>query len=55
MKNILFIGGSGQLGSEMINSFTDYSLFNISYKPHQLAKHIPISRELDFNQNSQNI
>jgi hypothetical protein len=34
MKNILFIGGSGQLGAKVISVFTPYHVVNIDFKPH---------------------
>lgn len=34
MKNILCIGGSGQLGSKILNLFTPYNVVNVDFKPH---------------------
>ena len=39
MKNILCIGGSGQLGSKVVSIFKGHNLVNVDFTPHAEAKH----------------
>ena len=39
MKNILCIGGAGQLGTKVISTFQQHQVVNIDFKPHPTAKH----------------
>ena len=39
MKNILCIGGSGQLGSKVISVFGKHKVFNVDFRPHSSAAH----------------
>lgn len=39
MKNILCIGGSGQLGHAVVSKLAKYHVFNADFKPHELAHH----------------
>ena len=39
MKNILCIGGSGQLGQLVVSALSKYHVFNVDFKPHQSAYH----------------
>lgn len=34
MKNILCIGGSGQLGSRVVSILSQYNVVNVDLKPH---------------------
>jgi dihydropteridine reductase len=38
MKNVLFIGGSGQLGSKVLSLFSPYHVVNVDFRPHEQAK-----------------
>lgn len=38
MKNVLFLGGSGQLGSKVLSLFSPYNVVNVDFRPHQQAK-----------------
>ena len=37
MKNILCIGGAGQLGSKVVSIFSKHKVVNIDFKPHETA------------------
>ena len=37
MKNILCIGGSGQLGSKVVSVFSKHKVFNVDFAPHPSA------------------
>ena len=39
MKNILCIGGSGQLGSRVISVFNKHKVFNVDFTAHPSAAH----------------
>jgi dihydropteridine reductase len=39
MKNILCIGGAGQLGSKVISVFQKHKVVNVDFKPHSSAAH----------------
>lgn len=54
MKNILCIGGSGYLGSQVINALSSYQVSNVDFKPHEQARHnFLLSKELPPTQNYQ--
>lgn len=38
MKNVLFLGGSGQLGSKVLSLFSPYNVVNVDFRPHQQAR-----------------
>ena len=38
MKHVLFIGGSGQLGSKVLSLFSPYHVINADYRVHDQAK-----------------
>lgn len=38
MKNILCIGGSGQLGAKVVSLLSPFHVVNVDFKPHQQAK-----------------
>lgn len=38
MKNILCIGGSGQLGAKVVSHLSSYHVVNVDFKPHDQAK-----------------
>ncbi len=52
MKNILFVGGSGQLGKKVIDAFSNYNVTNIDYSPHQKAKNILLDSGKDSVSNN---
>ena len=39
MKNILCIGGAGQLGSKVISIFSKHKVFNVDFRTHPQAQH----------------
>ena len=39
MKNILCIGGAGQLGSKMVSIFSKHKVTNLDYRTHPEATH----------------
>jgi aspartate-semialdehyde dehydrogenase len=38
MKNVLFIGGSGQLGSKVLSIFSQFHVVNVDFNAHEQAK-----------------
>ena len=55
MKNILCVGGSGQLGSRIINHFKAYNVVNIDYRPHSFEKtNILLEKQASIETNHRN-
>jgi len=55
MKNILCIGGSGQLGSKILNLFKSYNVVNVDFTPHESAKtNILLDKQLNVESNHRN-
>lgn len=53
MKNILCIGGSGQLGSKVVSLFSPYNVVNVDLKPHDQAKtNILIEKDRSVSENN---
>jgi dTDP-4-dehydrorhamnose reductase len=38
MKNILCIGGAGQLGQKVISIFSKHNVVNVDFRPHPQAR-----------------
>jgi dihydropteridine reductase len=45
MKNVLFIGGSGQLGSKVLSLFYPYHVVNVDFRAHDQAKQNVVLRK----------
>lgn len=53
MKHVLFIGGSGQLGSRVLSIFSPYHVVNVDFKPHEQAKrNILLQKEKTVSENN---